>query len=39
MKWYEKAVLYTALGFTMVKFWEVVSYFKTQINEDKELTQ
>jgi len=38
MEWYEKVVLYTALGFTMAKFWDVMSYFKEEINKDKELT-
>ena len=37
MEWYEKVALYAALGFTMVKVWNVIGYFKEQINGDEEL--
>ena len=39
MEWYEKVVLYTALGFTMIKFWDVISYFKDEINGEEELLE
>lgn len=39
MEWYEKAALYMALGFTMIKFWDVISYFKDEINGEDELIE
>ena len=34
MEWYEKAALYMVLGFSMVKFGEVVGIIKSKIEEE-----
>lgn len=39
MEWYEKVALYAAFGYTMFKFYDIITYFKTQINDDEELIQ
>ena len=36
MKWYEKAGLYMALGFAVVKFGEVIGFIKDEIDEEED---